>query len=172
MHTRPSQLILSSSPYSRWNLHQHFHSNIQNYGDESDSYGLIYPSIYSNKGVYEEDFFKPRTSNQIKAIFESIGVSMTPEVFQELWKEAARRDPRGQVGKISILYVLHNVCYGVSVCAGECWVIQGYHGRGTSTASPTIHLNFIASSQHTLRDHFYLLLLTHFSSLPLNTLWG
>ena len=70
----------------------------QNYGDESDSYGLLYPSIYSNKGVYEEDFFKPRPSNQIKEIFESIGVTMTTDVFQELWKEAEKRDPRGQVG--------------------------------------------------------------------------
>lgn len=69
----------------------------QNYGDESDAYGLMYPSIYSNRGVYEEDFFKPRPSNQIKEIFESVGVTMTPEVFQELWQEAAKRDPRGQV---------------------------------------------------------------------------
>ena len=71
--------------------------HVQNYGDESDSYGLMYPSIYSNKGVYEEDFFKPRSSNQIKEVFENIGVNMTPEVFQELWKEAAKRDPKGEV---------------------------------------------------------------------------
>ena len=57
----------------------------------------MYPSIYSNKGVYEEDFFKPRPSSQIKEIFENIGVSMTPEVFQALWQEAAKRDLRGQV---------------------------------------------------------------------------
>ena len=60
----------------------------------------MYPSIYSNRGVYEEDFFKPRTSDQIKQIFESVGVTMTPEVFQQLWQEAARRDPKGQVGRL------------------------------------------------------------------------
>ena len=75
---------------------------LQNYGDESDAYGLMYPSIYSNNGVYEEDFFKPRPPEVIKQIFENIGVSMSPEVFQELWKEAVRRDPKGQVRRTCI----------------------------------------------------------------------
>ena len=34
---------------------------------------------------------------QVKKVFANIGVSMTPEVFEELWKEAVRRDPKGQV---------------------------------------------------------------------------
>lgn len=37
----------------------------QNYGDESDAYGLINPSIYSNRGVYEKDFFKPRDQYEV-----------------------------------------------------------------------------------------------------------
>jgi len=68
-----------------------------NYGDESGAYGLMYPSIYSNSGVYEDDFFAPRSPEEVKQMFANIGVSMTPEVFEELWKEAVRRDPKGQV---------------------------------------------------------------------------
>ena len=70
---------------------------VQSYGGESDAYGLMYPSIYSNNGVFEEDFFKPRTQEEVRGIFEGIGVSITPEVFKQLWKEAARRDAKGEV---------------------------------------------------------------------------
>ena len=57
----------------------------------------MYPSIYSNKGVYEKDFFQPRDKASIRDLFEKIGVNMSDEVFQELWTEAERRDPKGQV---------------------------------------------------------------------------
>lgn len=71
--------------------------NNTNYGDESDSYGLINPSIYSNYGVYEEDFFKSRDPCDMKRILDSIGVEMTNEVFQDLWKEVRTGSPGGQV---------------------------------------------------------------------------
>lgn len=49
----------------------------QNYGDESDAYGLINPSIYSNLGVYEKDFFQPRDQYEvIKASFKWISWTM------------------------------------------------------------------------------------------------
>ena len=34
---------------------------------------------------------------QVRQVFANIGVSMSPEVFEQLWKEAERRDPKGQV---------------------------------------------------------------------------
>ena len=37
----------------------------QNYGDESGAYGLMYPSIYSNRGVYEDEFFAPRSPEEV-----------------------------------------------------------------------------------------------------------
>ena len=40
----------------------------QNYGDESDAYGLINPSIYSKYGVYEKDFFRHRTPNEVGSL--------------------------------------------------------------------------------------------------------
>lgn len=45
--------------------HSFFNSASQNYGDESDAYGLINPSIYSNHGVYEKDFFQPRDQYEV-----------------------------------------------------------------------------------------------------------
>ena len=41
---------------------------LQNYGDESDAYGLINPNIYSNHGVYEKDFFLPRDHHEVTVI--------------------------------------------------------------------------------------------------------
>ncbi len=72
----------------------------QNYGDESDAYGVIYPSIYSNKAVYENDFFQPRDKDIIRSVFDKIGVRLSDDVFQELWTEAQRKDPKGQVGTV------------------------------------------------------------------------
>jgi len=74
----------------------------QNYGDESNSYNLLYPSIYANHGVYEADFFEPRTKEQLQAIFEGMDVKIPEEVFDELWEEAIKRN--GKVRTI-IVYI-------------------------------------------------------------------
>ena len=58
---------------------------------------MVHPSIYATRGVYEKDFFQPRSESDIKAVFENIGVSLSPEVFKELWDEASRRHPEGKV---------------------------------------------------------------------------
>lgn len=61
---------------------------LQNYGDESGAYGLMYPSIYSNKGVYEEDFFAPRPPEEVggnssHVIYSCIGVKcMLPQLMR------------------------------------------------------------------------------------------
>jgi len=36
-----------------------------NYGDESDAYGLVNPSMPSSKGVYERDFFEARPRDEV-----------------------------------------------------------------------------------------------------------
>lgn len=43
-------------------------SDITNYGDQASAYALLYPSIYSNKGVYEKDFFKTRSKEEVEYI--------------------------------------------------------------------------------------------------------
>lgn len=37
----------------------------KNYGDESDAYGLVNPSLFSQKGVYEKDFLLPRSREEV-----------------------------------------------------------------------------------------------------------
>ena len=70
---------------------------MQNYGDESGSYGLMYPSVYSNHGVYEQDFFRPQPPEKIREVFEKIGVTMSTEMFEDLWEKAKERSPNGEV---------------------------------------------------------------------------
>ena len=38
----------------------------KNYGDESDAYGLVNPSVFSRKGVYEKDFLLPRSREEVR----------------------------------------------------------------------------------------------------------
>lgn len=77
-----------------------------NYGDESDAYGLMNPSIYSKSGVYENDFFKPRDQIDIRRIFDSIGVEMTHEQFLELWDRAQKLTADGHVSVESFRHIL------------------------------------------------------------------
>ncbi|XP_022098378.1 EF-hand domain-containing family member B-like isoform X2 [Acanthaster planci] len=84
-------------------------SDNKNYGDESDAFGLINPSIYSNRGVYEKDFFKSRPQSQIKDIFTSVGVQMDNDTFQKLWEVASSRADNGQVSVESFRSVLDEV---------------------------------------------------------------
>ncbi|CAK8681440.1 unnamed protein product [Clavelina lepadiformis] len=60
-------------------------SDRTNYGDESDAYGLVNPSMYTRHGVYERDFFEPRSREEIRTIFEEIGVEMSEEAFEKIW---------------------------------------------------------------------------------------
>lgn len=66
---------------------------------------MVHPSVYATKGVYEKDFFQPRSESEIKAVFENIGVSLSPEVFKELWEEASKRHPEGKVITL-LLYII------------------------------------------------------------------
>lgn len=83
-------------------------SDSTNYGDESDAHGLINPSIYSNRGVHEKDFFQPRAPEQIHQIFSNIGVEIDNDSFQKLWTLAASRS-NGQVSVESFRNVLDEV---------------------------------------------------------------
>ena len=37
----------------------------KNYGDESDAYGLVNPSVFSLRGVHEKDFLIPRSKQEV-----------------------------------------------------------------------------------------------------------
>ncbi|XP_061442126.1 EF-hand domain-containing family member B isoform X2 [Rhineura floridana] len=81
-------------------------SDNTNYGDQASTYALLYPSIYSNKGVYEKDFFKIRSKEEIARILRNIGVSLSDESFDEVWRQACLKDHRGEVCVESIRNVL------------------------------------------------------------------
>ena len=36
-----------------------------NYGDEANAYALLFPSVFSQKGVYEREFFKTRPKAEV-----------------------------------------------------------------------------------------------------------
>lgn len=76
-----------------------------NYGDQSDAYGLINPSVYSNLGIFEDDFFKSRTQEEIRGIFDNIGVGMSHETFLRVWSEAEKLGSNGQVTCMLMLVV-------------------------------------------------------------------
>ncbi|XP_007505212.1 EF-hand domain-containing family member B isoform X2 [Monodelphis domestica] len=40
-------------------------SDRNNYGDSGDAYSLLYPSVFSEKGVFERDFFKARSKDEV-----------------------------------------------------------------------------------------------------------
>ncbi|CAC5414683.1 EF-hand domain-containing family member B [Mytilus coruscus] len=81
----------------------------KNYGDESDAYGLVNPSIFSRRHVYEKDFLLPRSKEQLKAIFHNIGVQMTGEMFDQVYNMAAKQNPKGHVSVESIRGVIDDI---------------------------------------------------------------
>lgn len=81
----------------------------QNYGDESDAYGLTNPSIYNTRGVYEKDLLIPRTREEIMEIYSNIGVRMTGETFDQIFRHVALQHPKGHVSVESFRNALDEV---------------------------------------------------------------
>jgi hypothetical protein len=65
-------------------------SDNTNYGDELNAHGLLSPSIFTNHGVFESDFFEPRDKATIKMIFSNIGVNMDEVSWNRCWEEAKK----------------------------------------------------------------------------------
>ena len=60
-----------------------------NYGNDGNVWSMLTPSIYTQHGVYAEDFLKPRARQEIEAIFRSIGFELTPDLFDKTWSAAS-----------------------------------------------------------------------------------
>ena len=60
---------------------------------------FLIPSIpcSPSRGVFERDFFQQRGPEEVRGVFHKMGVEMPDQVFQDMWQEAERRDPRGEV---------------------------------------------------------------------------
>ncbi|XP_074006884.1 EF-hand domain-containing family member B [Numenius arquata] len=84
-------------------------SDRTNYGDEGDAYTLLFPSVFSQKGVYERDFFKTRPKAEIAQILRNVGVNISDERFEEIWKEACLKHQNEEVCLESIRGVLDEI---------------------------------------------------------------
>ncbi|EDV21053.1 uncharacterized protein TRIADDRAFT_60435 [Trichoplax adhaerens] len=72
-------------------------ADTQNYGDESDAYGLICPSNFSTIGVFENDFLVPRSPDELRDIFANIGYKLSDEEFQYILNQASAMNSNGNV---------------------------------------------------------------------------
>uniref|UniRef100_A0A8B9QIX4 EFHB C-terminal EF-hand domain-containing protein n=1 Tax=Apteryx owenii TaxID=8824 RepID=A0A8B9QIX4_APTOW len=84
-------------------------SDRANYGDEGNAYALLCPSVFSQKGVYERDLFRTRPKAEIEQILRNIGVNISDESFEEIWKQACKKHQRGEVCVESIRNVLDEI---------------------------------------------------------------
>ncbi|XP_047926190.2 EF-hand domain-containing family member B isoform X1 [Anser cygnoides] len=72
-------------------------SDRTNYGDEANAYALLFPSVFSQKGVYEKDFFKTRPKAEVAQILRNIGMNISDERFEEIWKQACMKQQNEEV---------------------------------------------------------------------------
>uniref|UniRef100_A0A669P879 EF-hand domain family member B n=1 Tax=Phasianus colchicus TaxID=9054 RepID=A0A669P879_PHACC len=81
-------------------------SDRTNYGDEANAYALLFPSVFSQKGVYEGDFFKSRPKAEVAEILHNIGVNISDERFEDIWKQACMKQQTEEVCVESIRNIL------------------------------------------------------------------
>ncbi|XP_058299409.1 EF-hand domain-containing family member B isoform X1 [Hylobates moloch] len=81
-------------------------SDRTNYGEEGSAYSLLYPTIFAQKGVFERDFFKTRSKEEIAEILCNIGVKLSDEEFENAWNLASKKHHRGEVCVENIRNVL------------------------------------------------------------------
>ncbi|CAD8057130.1 unnamed protein product [Paramecium sonneborni] len=60
----------------------------QNYGDEVPAVALLFPEKFSHMGLSEQDFLSLRRKQEIKEIFESIGIKYGIGKFEGIFKRA------------------------------------------------------------------------------------
>jgi len=78
----------------------------QNYGDEADAKELLYPAKSAWKGVQPDDFFQPRSIEEIKSVMECAGFDLTNEQAEEVFVCAANAHPDGLVSLESFRHTM------------------------------------------------------------------
>ncbi|XP_007530090.2 EF-hand domain-containing family member B [Erinaceus europaeus] len=86
-------------------------SDRTNYGEDGNAYSLLHPTIFSQKGVSETDFFKTRSKKEIAEILCNIGVKLSEEEFETVWDLASKRHRRGEVCVENIRDVLDELSH-------------------------------------------------------------
>ncbi|XP_037985473.1 EF-hand domain-containing family member B isoform X1 [Motacilla alba alba] len=66
-------------------------SDTTNYGDQGSSFSLLFPSVFSQKGVYEKHLLKKRPKAEIKQVLHNMGMNASDERFEEIWKQVCTK---------------------------------------------------------------------------------
>ncbi|NWV71361.1 EFHB protein, partial [Malurus elegans] len=66
-------------------------SDKTNYGDQGTGFAVLFPSVFSQRGVYERDLLKKRPKAEIKEVLHNIGMNVADERFEELWKQVCAK---------------------------------------------------------------------------------
>merc|ERR1711907_5943 len=78
----------------------------QNYGDECDSKELLYPNGAAWKGVQPDDFFQPRSLDEIMSVMECAGFDLTAAQAEQVYAEAKNAHPEGLVSLESFRHTM------------------------------------------------------------------
>nr|XP_010333939.1 EF-hand domain-containing family member B isoform X1 [Saimiri boliviensis boliviensis] len=98
-------------------------SDRTNYGEQGNAYSLLYPTIFAQKGVFERDFFKTRSKEEIAEILCNIGVKLSGEEFENVWNLASKKHHRGEVCVENIRNVLDELQHADRI---KCKTPMGY----------------------------------------------
>ncbi|NXC31672.1 EFHB protein, partial [Campylorhamphus procurvoides] len=66
-------------------------SDTTNYGDQGTSFAVLFPSVFSQKGVYEKELLRKRPKAEIAQILHNIGMDVSGERFEEIWKQVCTK---------------------------------------------------------------------------------
>lgn len=78
----------------------------QNYGDEADAKELLYPTKHAWKGVTQDDFYHPRSLEEILSVMQCSGFDLTQEQAAEVYENASQGHPEGLVSIESFRYAM------------------------------------------------------------------
>jgi len=77
-------------------------SDNQNYGDDTSAQSLLQPSRFAVVGIDHKDFVDQRPPEEIRDIFEKVGISLDDHEFAQVWKRAATAYDLNGDGIVSI----------------------------------------------------------------------
>jgi len=63
-------------------------ADFQNFGDEPEAVDLLFPSNFSEIGIQEDDFRRPRTRDEIRSLFASTGYEYKIGKFNAMYNRA------------------------------------------------------------------------------------
>ncbi|NXE94816.1 EFHB protein, partial [Menura novaehollandiae] len=66
-------------------------SDTTNYGDQPNSFAILFPSVFSQKGVYERDLLKKRPKAEIAQVLHNTGMNVAGERLEEIWKQVCTK---------------------------------------------------------------------------------